>query len=77
LFAADSHFKFKSEQLEPLPSGNLFDLNLKSLATGLATIPFYQQVDIPTETFSVSKLKIEIFTVCPFTIIYYSFNHVC
>ncbi|XP_059480193.1 cell death regulator Aven-like [Neocloeon triangulifer] len=55
--SADSHLVLKSEELEPPPCGSLFALDLKNLADGLATIPFYKQVDIPVE--SLSKTEVE------------------
>ncbi|CAB3370120.1 Hypothetical predicted protein [Cloeon dipterum] len=54
---ANSHLILKSEELEPPPSSGLFALDLKNLAAGLTTIPFYEQVDIPIDTFSVAEVE--------------------
>jgi hypothetical protein len=35
-------------------SGELFSLDVDLLADGLATIPLYQQLDLPVSSFSVS-----------------------
>lgn len=55
------HFQFKSERTWDADVtslfGELFSLDADLLADGLATIPLYQQLDLPVSLFSVAELE--------------------
>jgi hypothetical protein len=55
------HFQFKSERIWDdnitSLSGELFSLDVDLLADGLATLPLYQQLDLPVSLFDAAELE--------------------